>query len=392
MIPRQIEQKASELLEKYPLLAVTGPRQSGKTTLAQRLRPDYTYVNLELDENRDFAQSDPHGFLTAHRGGVILDEVQHAPSLFPYLKHYTDQRNKTGEYILTGSQHFLLLEKITQSLAGRVALLQLLPFSLAELQNAGLSPPSPEAFILTGGYPRIYDKSIAPADFYPNYVRTYVERDVRQIVNVTDLRLFRQFLTACAGRTGQIVNFLELGNVLGIDSKTVKSWLGILEASFIVFLLPPYHRNFDKRIVKSPKLYFYDTGLACSLLNINSEEQLNAHFAKGALFEDMVISELLKHHFHAAMTPAFYFWQDSNMREIDLLAEEGAALKAAEIKAGKTIAQEFMKNLYAFQNLVGAANVELFLVYGGDLAQERSDLKIFPWNQVANVFQGKKAG
>lgn len=388
MLSRQLEPKASELLEKFPLIVITGPRQSGKTTLAKKLRPDYKYINLELEENSDFARNDPHGFLTAHQGGVILDEVQHVPALFPYLKHYTDLRGRPGEYILTGSQHFLLLEKITQSLAGRVALLQLLPFSLTELQNAGLSPATPEAFILTGGYPRIYDKNIAPSDFYPAYIRTYVERDVRQIVNVTDLRLFRQFLTACAGRAGQTVNFLELGNVLGIDSKTVKSWTGILEASFIIFLLPPFYRNFDKRIVKSPKLYFYDTGLACSLLNIHSTEQLDAHFAKGALFENMVIVELLKQYLHAGATPAFYFWKDSNMREIDLLMEEGAKLKAVEIKAGKTINPAFLKNLHAFQNTAGAEHVELFLVYGGDVAQPRSDLKILPWNQIAEITSG----
>jgi len=387
MIPRQLEAKANELLGKYPLLAVTGPRQSGKTTLAQRLRPDYVYINLELEENRNFAENDPHGFLQAYQGGVILDEVQYAPLLFPYLKHYTDQRGKTGEYILAGSQQFLLLEKITQSLAGRVALLQLLPLSLTELQMAGLPPASAEDFILKGGYPRLYDQQIEATDFYPSYVRTYVERDVRQIVNVTDLRLFRQFLTACAGRAGQIVNFQELGNVLGIDSKTVKSWVGILEASFIVFLLPSYHRNFDKRIVKSPKLYFYDTGLVCSLLNIKTVEQLNAHFAKGALFENMVIVELLKQYLHSGGNPAFYFWQDTNMREIDLLIEEGAQLKAVEIKAGKTINTDFTKNLYAFQTLAGAETVQLFLVYGGDMAQPRSNLQVLPWNMAAKIVQ-----
>ncbi len=359
-----------------------GPRQSGKTTLAQKLRPNYTFINMELEENREFAQSDPHSFLQENQGGVILDEVQYVPSLFPYLKHYTDLRGKTGEYILTGSQHFLLLEKITQSLAGRVAILQLMPFSLTELQAAGFQFPSSEAFILTGGYPRLFDKNISPSDYYPNYLRTYVERDVRQI----ELRMFRHFLSACAVRIGQVIDFLELGKLLGIDSKTVKSWLGILEASFIVFLLPPYHRNFDKRIVKSPKLYFYDTGLACSLLNILTEEQLNAHFAKGALFENMVITELLKQRFHAAATPAFYFWLDSNMREIDLLAEEGAKLKAVEIKAGKTINRDFTKNLFSFQAVAGAENVELFLVYGGDQSQARTDLQVLPWNKAASIF------
>jgi len=385
MIPRSLESKADELLEKYPLLAVTGPRQSGKTTFATKLRPGFTYLDMELTENREYAENDPHGFLQKYQRGVILDEVQYVPSLFPYLKHYTDLRGRTGEYILTGSHHFLLLEKITQSLAGRIAILQLLPFSLGELQNAGLTPVSPEAFILTGGYPRIFDKRIAPADFYPGYLSTYIERDVRQIVNVKDLRVFRQFLAACAGRTGQIINFNELGNILGIDSKTVKSWMGILEASFIVYLLPPYHRNFDKRIVKSPKLYFYDTGLACSLLNINSPENLDAHFAKGALFENMVIMELLKRTLHSASRPAFYFWQDSNMREIDLLMEEGPVLKAVEIKAGKTINQSFFKNLSAFRSLAGAENVELFLVYGGEQDQVRIEMRVLPWNRAGEI-------
>lgn len=385
MITRQLLSKASELLDKYPLLAITGPRQSGKTTLAKQLRPDYRYLNLELDENRDFAQSDPNGFFQAYQGGVILDEVQHAPMLFPYLKHYTDQRGTTGEYILTGSQHFLLHEKITQSLAGRVALLQLLPFSMAELSSAALLPDSPEAFVWKGGYPRIYDKAIAPSDFYPSYIRTYLERDVRQIVNVSDLRLFRQFLTACAGRAGQIVNFSDLGNILGLDSKTVKSWISILEASFIVFLLPPYYRNFDKRIVKSPKLYFYDTGLACSLLNITQPEQLDAHFAKGALFENMVIAELLKHRLHQGQNPAFYFWQDSNRREIDLISEQDARLKAVEIKAAKTILKDFTRNLYTFQQLAGPDAADLFLIYGGEEGQFRSDLKVLGWRDASKA-------
>lgn len=375
------------MLEKYPIVAITGPRQSGKTTLAQLLCPGFQYVNLELEENKTFAIDDPHGFLQAYQGGAILDEVQNVPNLFPYLKHYTDQRGKVGEYVLTGSQHFLLLEKITQSLAGRVGMLQLLPFSTQELSPVGLLPAQPEDYIIKGGYPRIYDKDIVPSDFYPGYIRTYVERDVRQLVNVKDLRAFRQFLTACAGRAGQLVNFSELGNVLGLDSKTVKSWVGILEASFILFLLPPYHRNFDKRIVKSPKLYFYDTGLACSLLNITAAEQLDAHFAKGALFENMVICELVKFHLNEGREPAFYFWMDSNQREIDLIAEHAPLIKAIEIKAGKTIPKDFTKNLYNFQQLAGADAVALYLIYGGETGQQRTDLTVLPWHGAANVFR-----
>jgi len=312
--------------------------------------------------------------------------VQNVPSLFPYLKHYTDERGRNGEYILTGSQHFLLLEKITQSLAGRVGLLQLLPLSLQELKQADLQPQSPESFILRGGYPRLYDQGMVPADFFPSYIGTYVERDVRQIIKVNDLRLFRQFLTACAGRVGQIVNFNSMGSVLGIDSKTLKSWLGILEAGFIAYLLPPYHRNFDKRIVKSPKLYFYDTGLACSLLNITNEDQLNAHFAKGALFENFVINELMKNELNSGRPPAFYFWQDSNQKEIDLIIESGPILKAVEIKAGKTFHPDFAKNLLAFQSTAAPTTVQSYVVFGGSESQKREKYIVLPWGDaVAGV-------
>ncbi len=385
MIPRQLTEKANTLLNKFPLLALTGPRQSGKTTLAQLLRPDYQYINLELAENHDFAVTDPHGFLQTYQKGVILDEVQTTPELFPYLKHYTDKRGLVGEYILTGSQNFLLLERITQSLAGRVALLQLLPLSLSELSLADIVPNEAEKFVFTGGYPRIYDKNIMPSDFYPSYISTYIERDVRQITKVTDLRLFRQFLAICAGRAGQLVNFTEIGNILGIDAKTVKSWISLLEASYIVYLLPPYHRNFDKRIIKSPKLYFYDTGLACSLLNIQDTYQLNTHFAKGALFENMIIMELLKQYIGEAKNTSFYFWQDNNMREIDLIIEESNRLKAIEIKASKTLHNDFFKNLDMFKEVAKSENISSFLVYGGDLAQSRSYADVLPWHQVGRI-------
>jgi uncharacterized protein len=385
MIPRTLASKATILLDQYPMLAISGPRQSGKTTLARQLRPEYQYVNLELDENRDFATNDPHGFLQLYKNGVILDEVQYVPTLFPYLKHYTDLRGLSGEYILTGSQHFLLLEKITQSLAGRVGLLRLLPFSMQELDTAGLMPATADEFIYKGAYPRLYDKRIAPVDFYPAYIQTYVERDVRQVVNVGDLRVFRQFLTACAGRAGQLVNFTELGTILGVDSKTVKSWIGILEASFIIFLLPPYHRNFDKRIIKSPKLYFYDTGLVCTLLNITDPAQLQAHFAKGALFENMIVSELVKTRLHAGNDANFYFWQDSNGREIDLLHEVGSALTVIEIKSGKTITKDFMRNLLYFNELANGVRVNAHLIYGGEENQIRSDVQIWGWADTSKV-------
>lgn len=387
MVPRDLTAKATELLGKYPLLVISGPRQSGKTTLARQLRPDFVYINLELEENRDFAEQDPHRFLNQYRGGVILDEVQNVPSLFPYLKHYTDERGITGEYILTGSQHFLMLERITQSLAGRVGMLQLLPFSNEELKKADLLPVDAETIIWKGSYPRLYDKNIQPADFYPAYISTYVERDVRQIINVKDLKQFRKFLTACAGRTGQVVNFTELGTILGVDSKTIKSWIGILEASFILYLLPPYHRNFDKRIVKSPKLFFYDTGLACSLLNIRSAEQLNQHFAKGALFENMIITELLKSELNKGEQPAFYFWRDSNQREVDLLVEDGPVLKAVEIKSSSTFHADFTRNLKYFQDLEKPFQTQSFVIYGGDAVQNRELYSLLPWKDLSGFLE-----
>jgi predicted AAA+ superfamily ATPase len=387
MVQRHLLAKADDLLRKYPLIAITGPRQSGKTTLAKLLRPGFRYINLELEENRAFATEDPHGFLQEYQGGVVLDEVQYVPTLFPYLKHYTDQRGNVGEYILTGSQHFLLLEKITQSLAGRVGMLQLLPFSIDELRGSNKLPASPEEFVLNGGYPRLYDQGMAATDFYPDYIKTYVERDVRQITNILDLRQFRQFLAACAGRVGQLVNFTELGNVLGIDGKTVKSWVGILEASFIVFLLPAYHRNFDKRIIKTPKLYFYDTGVACSLLNIATTQHLDTHFAKGSLFENMVIVELIKTQLNIGREPAFYFWQDSNRRDVDLIVEQANRLKAVEIKAGKTIPKDFAKNLYYFHEIAGATPNELYLVYGGETGQQRTNMTVLPWHDVQKLIE-----
>ncbi len=386
MITRQLSIKANELLNKYPLIAITGPRQSGKTTLAKQLRPDYTYINLELTEYKDYASQDPRGFLTEYQGGVILDEVQYVPELFPYLKHFTDERSKTGEYILTGSHHFLLLEKITQSLAGRVGLLQLLPLSSKEIDYSKYPLAQLETYIWKGSYPRVYDKSIAPPDFYPSYIQTYVERDVRQLINIRDIGLFRQFLRICAGRIGQIINFSDIGNILGIDAKTVKSWIGILEASFIAFRLPPFHKNYDKRIIKSPKFYFYDTGLACSLLGIKEAHQVNSHFAKGSLFENLILIELLKHQLNRGIYSTFYFWQNSHHREIDLIIPEGDQLKAIEIKAGKTINRSFFKNLHLFEAIAQQETLDMYLIYGGDIQQNRTNLTILPWDKAYQIF------
>jgi len=372
------------MLTKYPMIAVTGPRQSGKTTFCRQLCPDYQYLNMELTENQQFARQDPHRFLQLYKGGVIFDEVQNVPELFPYLQHYTDLRNEPGEYVLSGSQHFLLLEKITQSLAGRVSIFNLLPFSLEELKGSPWEKNTWEAYLWTGFYPRLYDRDIAPTDFYPDYLQTYVERDVRQLLNVNNLALFRNFITACAGRTGQLLNLTQLGTDVGIDVKTAKNWLSILEASFIIYRLQPWFHNFNKRIVKTPKLYFYDTGLAAYLLGIRSMADLDPHFARGALFENFVINELLKNQFNAGDRPQFFFWQDSNANEIDLLIDRVTNQSIVEIKAGKTIQPDFFKNLKLFKNMNPTTSGS-WVVYGGDQMQPRTEATVLTWRDLAGL-------
>jgi uncharacterized protein len=384
MITRKLLGVAEARLQKYPLLAITGPRQSGKTTFCKMLRPDYQYLNLELPDLRDFATRDPHLFLQTYRGGVILDEVQQVPELFSYLQYYTDERQLPGEYILSGSQNFLLLEKITQSLAGRIAIFHLLPFSLEELNHTPYQKNSWESYLLQGFYPRTYKSDIPSADFYPDYIQTYCERDVRQILQVTNLSLFQSFMRLCAGRVGQLVNINQLGAELGIDQRTVKAWLSILEASFIIYLLQPYHKNFEKRIVKSPKLYFYDTGLAAYLLGLRNEDDLLTHFARGALFENFTINELLKNQWNQGLKPGFYFWRDSNTNEIDLLIESGLSLDIIEIKSGKTIKPDFFKNIEKF-NLLQVGPAKNWLVYGGDEAQFRSTGQVVPWSGLGAI-------
>jgi hypothetical protein len=370
---RHIKQKAIYLLSKFPLLAITGPRQSGKTTFARRLKPDYTYVNLELPETRNFAKADPLGFLRSYQNGVILDEVQWVPELFSYLQVLTDERNIVGEYILTGSQNFLLSNQITQSLAGRVALLNLLPFSMHEL-SPHMNISSWEELVVNGGYPRKYQFDIAPNDYYPNYIQTYIERDVRQILNVMDLGNFQKFLQLLAGRVGQIFNQSNFSNELGIDQKTVNAWLSVLETSFIAFRLPSYYRNFNKRILKSSKVYFYDTGVACSLLGIKKTEDMNVHFARSPLFENMIILELMKKELNIGNKPSLYYWRDNHQNEIDLLQEKDGQLTAIEIKSSETYHTDFLKGLKYFRKI--APESALKLIYAGSINQERDGFQI----------------
>lgn len=380
MIAREVIQKLKEMAGKFPVITITGPRQSGKTTLCKHLFSDYRYVSLENPDLKLYAENDPRGFLEEYNNQVIIDEAQNVPQLFSYLQQIVDERRETGQFILTGSQNFLLLEKISQSLAGRVYIFHLLPFNHKEISPKYKTDLYQSMF--QGGYPAIYDRQISPGDFFPSYVQTYIERDVRSIMQIKDLNLFTTFLKVCAGRIGQLFNASSIANEIGVDYKTIQSWLSILETSFIVFRLHPWHVNFNKRIVKTPKLYFYDTGLACHLLEIRKAEDLNFHFAKGALFENYVISEYLKNRRNQGDNNDPYFWRDNVGNEIDLLADLGPLLKIAEIKSGKTIRNDFFKGLNFFEDISSKYSIEKYLIYGGDFTRKQFDTKVLSWNKI----------
>lgn len=383
MISRLISDKLLEMATKFPVVAITGPRQSGKTTLCKKLFASYRYVTLENPDIRQFAETDPKGFLEEYNDKVIIDEAQNVPELFSYLQGVVDENNKAGQYILTGSQNFLLLEKISQTLAGRIYIYHLLPFSYSELKEK--YPQDLLSNIFKGGYPRIYDQNINPADFFPSYVQTYVERDVRNMLNIKDLSLFSTFLKLCAGRIGQLFNSSSIANELGVDYKTVRSWLSLLEASFVVYRLQPWHTNFNKRVVKSPKIYFYDTGLACYLLGLKSKEEINVHFAKGALFENYIMTEYIKNTWNKGKALSFYFWRDSAGNEIDLLIEEGQKLKIAEVKSSKTIKQDFFKGLTYFEKLAQKYTIEKYVIYGGDESRNQFNTSVLSWDKIDTI-------
>lgn len=374
MITRTLSQKISELIQKFPIIAITGPRQSGKTTLSKMVQPNYKYVNLENLSDREFALTDPVGFLETYKNGVIIDEIQNVPSLFSYLQIVTDERNRNGEYIITGSQNFLMMQQIAQSLAGRVAIFTLLPLSYRELENSIYVPKTWENYALSGSYPRKIIQDIDASDYYENYLKTYVERDVRLLKNIMNLDLFQKFIRLIAGRVGQLFNQNSLGNELGLDNKTINSWFSLLETSYIAYKLQPYHTNFNKRIVKTPKIYFYDTGLLSYLLGIRNENDLETHFAKGLLFENLVLSELQKNAMNSGSKATFYFWRDHSQNEVDIIMETGIKLDAIEIKSGKTIHQNFFKGLDYFKKLNEITH--LHLIYGGAENQERSKYKV----------------
>jgi len=383
LITRTAEKELRTLAGQFKAVAVVGPRQSGKTTLVRMAFPDKAYVSLENPDTRRFAIEDPRGFIAGYPDGAILDEIQRTPDIFSYLQQVLDENKGKGRFIITGSNNFLLQENISQSLAGRVGYLYLLPLSINELPKHKLSVNEQ---IHKGFYPAIYDKNgqTEVGKYYLNYIRTYIERDVRLIRNVTDLYTFERFLRLCAGRTGQLLNMNSLAVETGVDNKTIGAWLSVLEASFVVFRLQPYHKNYNKRIVKMPKLYFYDTGVASALLGIENPDQLALHPFRGGLFENMIIVDFLKSRYNKGKPNNLYFWRDSLGTEIDLLVEKANSLLPIEIKSGQTITDDYFKSMSAWLRISGMEKG--WVIYAGDEKQVRSNgITVLPLNEMERL-------
>ena len=381
-VARHIETVIRQHTGKYPVLAITGPRQSGKTTMLKTIFEDYRYISLENPDNRAFAADDPVGFLREYSERVIFDEVQQVPSLFSYIQTIVDESRQMGQFILSGSQNFQLLNNITQSLAGRVALFKLLPFDFAEMKSADLLADTFPEVCLNGFYPAIYDRSIDPAIFYANYIQTYVERDVTELANIRDLRQFRTFLSLCAARIGQLMNLSSIANECGISQPTAKAWLSILESSYITFPLQPFYRNFSKRVVKTPKIYFYDTGLLCHLLGIRDTATFAESTLRGNIFENLVIAEIYKQNEHLYLHKDYWFWRDSNGHEVDLLTQSGNLYDIFEIKSTQTIMTEHFSGLNYFNEISENNAGRKTLIYGGSTNQSRTQYTVTSWKNI----------
>lgn len=383
MIPRTAEPYLKGLAQRFQTVTVIGPRQSGKTTLVKHCFPDKRYVNLENPQNRQFAREDPIGFLQQFAAeGAIFDEIQRVPDLLSYLQEQIDHRQDRGLYIFTGSHQFQLLEQITQSLAGRTFLFRLLPLGIDELAKKNLIP-NLNQLLFQGLYPRIYSPDAVPSEIHQAYFDTYIQKDVRQITNIKDLSLFQKFMALCAGRVGQLLNKESLSSDIGINVKTVEDWLSVLEASFVLMRLPPYWTNTRKRLIKTPKLYFCDTGLVSWLLQIRSNTDLASHPLRGQIFENFVVIEALKAQFHRGRSAEIYFYRDSRKREIDLIFDYGQKVFPIEIKSAATYLQEFAHSL---QEIADDKRLGKGVIYGGDTAQTRSGVEVVPWSQMPDFF------
>lgn len=389
MIKRTIETKLHELAGYYPVVVVTGPRQSGKTTLCQMAYPQMPYVSLEAMDMRDFAINDPRGFISQHADGAIIDEIQHAPGLLSYLQGQIDARPAPGRFILTGSQHFALAQSISQSLAGRCGILVLLPPDHAELKAFPACPDELFPLLWQGSYPRIYDWQIPAHQWLADYATTYIQRDVRQVINIGDLQTFTGFLKLCAGRSAQEVNLSKLGGDAGVSHNTARAWLSVLETSYILHRVPAWHVNIRKQIVKAPKMHFFDSGLLCYLLGIHEPEQLRLHPLRGAIFESWAVSEIYKMFVHNGLKPNLFHYREARGPEIDLLIEQGQHITAVEIKSGATVTTDFLKNLEYFQNRMltidNPRSVYRIVVFGGEESQNRSNAQVLSWRHTHRV-------
>lgn len=384
MIDRIAENDAIRLSKQYPVLTIVGPRQSGKTTLCQKAFTEHAYVSLENLEERELALHDPKSFLARFKDPLIIDEIQRVPSILSYIQTKVDSSKKNGSYILTGSQQFELMETLGQSLAGRTAILRLLPLTIQELYNHYKIYNSLEEYLYTGFYPRVYDQQLNPTEASSFYLSTYVERDIRSLINIKDYLLFERFLKVCASRTGQLLNMTSIGNDCGLSHNTVHNWLSLLEASFILYRVPPHFRNYSKRLIKAPKLFFYDVGFAAYLLGVERKEQLVNHPLKGALFETLVMGELLKARYNAVKGNNLYFFRDSTGHEVDCLLDQGSYCVPIEIKSSQTINENFFANLKFYNGLQQNA-AKPILIYGGDESYVRESAEVVSYRELHNI-------